>query len=272
MLMLRNVIIKLSNVFWGEAVATAVILRNRSPTVAVKNMTPYECFIGKKPDVGHLKVFGCDAYMHVPKELRKKWDAKSQKCIFIGYSLYRKGYRLYGPKTKRLHESRDVLFVENEFGDRTQVQKADAKKVDATVVSQAVIQPEEKEEREADDGEDINQNIEDLQQPRRSNRVRKAPERDGAITGDWWQFEESLNADTYENPEEPTTIQQALNSSAKGKWREGLDSEYTSLIKNSAWNLVELPEGRKPVGCRWVFKVKHNADGSIERYKEPLVA
>eukprot|EP00112_Aurelia_sp_Birch-Aquarium-sp1_P025966 Seg893.3 transcript_id=Seg893.3/GoldUCD/mRNA.D3Y31 product="Copia protein" protein_id=Seg893.3/GoldUCD/D3Y31 len=155
-------------------------------------------------------------------------DAKSPKCIFIGYSLYRKGYRLYDPKTKRLYESRDVLFVENEFGDRTQVQKADAKKVDATVVSQVVITSEEEEEREADHGENANdsendpdsdeennQNIEDLQQPRRSNRVRRAPERDGAITGDWWQFEDSLNADTYENPEEPTTIQQALNSSAK---------------------------------------------------------
>eukprot|EP00112_Aurelia_sp_Birch-Aquarium-sp1_P005268 Seg1598.2 transcript_id=Seg1598.2/GoldUCD/mRNA.D3Y31 product="Retrovirus-related Pol polyprotein from transposon TNT 1-94" protein_id=Seg1598.2/GoldUCD/D3Y31 len=51
----------LSDVLWGEAVATAVTLRNRSPTVAVKDMTPYECLIGKKPYVAHLKVFGCDA-------------------------------------------------------------------------------------------------------------------------------------------------------------------------------------------------------------------
>ena len=44
------------------------------------------------------------------------------------------------------------------------------------------------------------------------------------------------------------------------------------MIKNKALNLIELPDGRKPVGCRWVFKVKHNADGSIERYKARLVA
>ena len=43
-------------------------------------------------------------------------------------------------------------------------------------------------------------------------------------------------------------------------------------MKNQAWNLVELPDGRKPVGCRWVFKIKHNADGPIERYKARLVA
>ena len=111
-----------------------------------------------------------------------------------------------------------------------------------------------------------------MQEPRRSNRTRKPPERDGFITGDWWEFEESLNADTYENTEEPTTIQEALNSSAKVKWKEALDSEYTSLIKNRAWNLVELPKGRKPVGCRWVFKIKHNANGAVERYKARLVA
>ena len=49
---------KLPNDFGGEAVATAVILRNRSPTKAVKDMTPYESFYGRKPDVAHLKVFG----------------------------------------------------------------------------------------------------------------------------------------------------------------------------------------------------------------------
>ncbi len=52
--------------FWFEAVITAV--KNRSPTIAVKGMTPYECFYGKKPDVRNLKVFGCTAYMHIPKE------------------------------------------------------------------------------------------------------------------------------------------------------------------------------------------------------------
>ena len=67
----------LSDSFWAEAVLTAVVLRNRSPTVAVKDMTPHEAFIGSKPDVANLKVFGCDAYMHIPQETRKKWDIPS---------------------------------------------------------------------------------------------------------------------------------------------------------------------------------------------------
>jgi len=49
-------------------------------------MTPKEKFTGKKPDVSHLRVFGCIAYVHVPDEKRSKLDPKVEKCIFIGYS------------------------------------------------------------------------------------------------------------------------------------------------------------------------------------------
>ena len=45
-----------------------------------------------------------------------------------------------------------------------------------------------------------------------------------------------------------------------------------ALLKNQTWTLVQLPKGKKTVGCRWVFSVKHKADGSIERYKARLVA
>ena len=57
--------------FWSEAVHTAVYIMNRTPTAAVHGMTPEERFTGKKPDVSHLKVSGCIAYVHVPDELRK---------------------------------------------------------------------------------------------------------------------------------------------------------------------------------------------------------
>ena len=88
--------------FWAEAVCTAVVIRNRSPTAAVNGMTPYESFYGKKPDVSHFKVFGCTAYMHVSKENRKKWDSKTKRCIFVGYSLSSKGYRLFDLDTQKV--------------------------------------------------------------------------------------------------------------------------------------------------------------------------
>ena len=70
--------------FWAEAVNTAVYLRNRSPTISLKGVTPYESLYGEKPDVSNLKVFGCAAYIHVAKQKRKKFDPKSQKAVFVG--------------------------------------------------------------------------------------------------------------------------------------------------------------------------------------------
>ena len=79
------------------------MIRNRSPTVSVDNMTPYEFFYGRKPDVSHFKVFGCKAYMQVPKENRKKRDSKTKKCIFVGYSITSKGYRLYDAVSRKIY-------------------------------------------------------------------------------------------------------------------------------------------------------------------------
>ena len=87
--------LELPKSFWVEAHATATYLRNRSPTKAVEGKTPYEAFHGVKPKVGHLRVFGCTAYSHIPKHERLKLDDKARKCIFLGYSMNRKGYRLY---------------------------------------------------------------------------------------------------------------------------------------------------------------------------------
>ena len=68
---------KLPRRFWGEALATAVYLRNRSPTKAISGLTPYEGWTGRKPAVNHLRVFGCVAYAHIAKELRRKLDSKA---------------------------------------------------------------------------------------------------------------------------------------------------------------------------------------------------
>lgn len=77
---------KLPQKFWAEVLSTAVYLRNRSPTTAVQGMTPVEAWTGKKPDVCHLRAFGCVAYAHVAKDDRGKLDSKARRCIFLGYS------------------------------------------------------------------------------------------------------------------------------------------------------------------------------------------
>ena len=71
--------------FWAKALSTATYLRNRSPTNAVQDKTPYEAWTGNKPDVSHIRIFGCDAYAHVPKDERSKLGSKTRRSIFFGY-------------------------------------------------------------------------------------------------------------------------------------------------------------------------------------------
>jgi transposase InsO family protein len=98
--------------FWGEAVMTAVYVLNRTGTRTLDNITPFEAWYKQKPSVSHLRVFGTDAYVHVPKELRKKWEPKSKKGIFMGYSACSKAYRIWDVADRKIIESRDVLFNE----------------------------------------------------------------------------------------------------------------------------------------------------------------
>jgi transposase InsO family protein len=102
----------LPNYFWAEAVATTIYIMNRTPITVVHGMTPEEKFIGKKPDVSHLRVFGYITYVHVLDEKISKLDPKGEKCIFIGYSLEQKGYRCFNLSTWKLQVSRDVVFNE----------------------------------------------------------------------------------------------------------------------------------------------------------------
>jgi hypothetical protein len=66
-------------------VSTTCYLVNRSPSSALDDKSPHEVWNGKKPSLEHIRVFGCDSYVHVLKENRSKLDNKDEKCIFIGY-------------------------------------------------------------------------------------------------------------------------------------------------------------------------------------------
>lgn len=79
----------------------------------MNNKKPLEAWGGVKPNVTNLRVFWSVAYTHVPKEIRKKIDDRSEKCIFVGYSDASKAYKLYNPKTKKTIVSRDVKCLED---------------------------------------------------------------------------------------------------------------------------------------------------------------
>ncbi|MCO5584053.1 hypothetical protein L7F22_037975 [Adiantum nelumboides] len=68
---------------------------------------------------------------------------------------------------------------------------------------------------------------------------------------------------------EPTCFEETAEND---KWQEATNEKMDALYGNETWELVALPKGKKPIGCRWVYKVKHNSDGSVSRYKARLIA
>ncbi|KAI5338059.1 hypothetical protein L3X38_017330 [Prunus dulcis] len=105
---------KLPKSFWGEALMTAVDLINLSPSAPLNGDVPNKFWSGKDVSYNHLKVFGCRAFVHIPKDERSKLDAKSKECIFMGYGNEEFGYRLWDPVARKIIRSRDVVFFEDQ--------------------------------------------------------------------------------------------------------------------------------------------------------------
>ena len=220
--------------------------------------------------------------MHISSQERRKWDAKSVKCIFIGYSINSKGYRLWDPKTRRIQVSRDVVFFEEGFDGRTSESQCESQcvkrssKSDITLPS-TVISNDNNDQEAVFNHDDVarsnDENGEEEREiPRRSTRNRKVPERNYFITGNWWEVDEALYSCADDVLGKPKTVKEALESPDKAKWKKALDCEYEFLVEYKTSDLVEPPKGPNIVDSKWVFKVKYNANGSMERYKTRLVA
>ena len=69
---------------------------------------------------------------------------------------------------------------------------------------------------------------------------------------------------------EPTSVTDAMMSDEKEYWLDLMKQEMNSICENNVYDLVELPEGKRALNSRWVFKRKIASDGSIERYKARL--
>ncbi|XP_070018150.1 uncharacterized protein [Nicotiana sylvestris] len=99
--------------FCAEAVSTAYYLVNKCMIWSLLNKTPYELLNGRKPKLKDLRTFGCKCFVHNNgKEALGKFDAKSDKGIFLGYSSQSKAYKVYNKRTQCVEESIHVIFDE----------------------------------------------------------------------------------------------------------------------------------------------------------------
>ena len=101
--------------FWFEATAAFVHARNRCSTSRTPNSTPYTAWHKEQPDIGHLRVWGCLAYVHIQKDKRVGLSSHMEKCIFIGYPEGYKGWKFYNPVTKKVIISERADFDERCF-------------------------------------------------------------------------------------------------------------------------------------------------------------
>jgi hypothetical protein len=132
--------------FWAEAVYNAKYIQNRVPTARLVGMVPYTVFWEKKPTISHVRTFGCDAYVKIPSNQRKKLDPKAEKLIFMGYDILSKAYRLWDQKREEIVVSRDVTFDESSLSGRSDAgsNKADFKGIELELGAETVtdIEPE----------------------------------------------------------------------------------------------------------------------------------
>ena len=274
----------LPDFLWGDAIKTAVYILNQVPSKSVPK-TPYELMTEKKPTVKHFHVWGCKAEVRPYNPQLKKLDLKTISGFFIGYCMGSRGSKFYCPShSMQVIESDRAIFFEDDLVSRSEIPRPVSLKEDHVVVpmpivslpadvmlpvvhghDQALLESDDivvplVDEQEHDDV------VEEEVILRRSQRRRKPTISDDYIV--YLQEHEFV----FWDDNDPVTFQEAISSSHASEWLAAMQDELVSMSHNSVWDLVELPKGCKPVGCKWVFKTKRSSDGAVERYKARLVA
>ncbi|CAG9133521.1 unnamed protein product [Plutella xylostella] len=289
--------------YWGEAVNTAIYLKNRVPTQALQNRIPEELWTKKKVNLSHLRVFGCEAHVLVPKEKRLKLDSKTQNCIFVGYATESKGYRLIDPQNPRvIIIARDVAFIEekplvpskpispsSEFPpqkvhidlnheepvSRPQFQSQPSTSVctDTSSVSEQTSDLDVSATPEVSSNASIPEPSSMVPAPQPEPSVVPTPQPERRYPSrnrhPPQRYEENLYMTTDLEPE---TYKEVTDHPQKENWLEAMKAEYDSLQKHGTWILVDRPTDRKTTKCKWVYKIKKDTSGNITKYKARLVA
>ncbi|GJQ65663.1 hypothetical protein Trydic_g7751 [Trypoxylus dichotomus] len=250
--------------FMNEAILAAVYLLNRSLTSALGNTTPAELWYGEKPNISKLRVFGCTAYLHTPKDLHTKFDPKCKKLVMIGYT--NNEYKLWDHHCKIVIR-RDIKFLEDKFGIQENIYEED-RDINDEAFQENIKKEENKNKSIREEAEEEKDNEDSKRDGTTTEkRTRKLPswhdDYDMGIT--------ALNAQAYVE-EIPTTIDQLDGRSDREFWLEAVKTELEAHQKNGTWELVEPPENRKIINCKWVFKITRDEEGNVERCKARLVA
>lgn len=246
----------------------------------------------------------------IPNQKRKKLDKKSRECVYLRHADDAKAYRLYNIEGKKIKVSRDVVFFETENADASKCdnlipyfsenydsvnmpendEPIDVSEGEITQNETPIVASNEQQQLLNDNDDAANDTIihsaDDTTDELDETLVGADDERTDPTYATRAAIPNNvspprtrsncipslLNLHVSFMACEPKTYQQAVASADCDKWIDAMREEYESLVKNETWKLVERPKDRNVIDNRWVFKIKENTDGLIERYKARLVA
>lgn len=208
--------------------------------------------------------------------------------MLVGYSESSKAFRVYIPGQRYVEVSRDVKFEEDIAFKKSKgscvIDESDDNQ-NMNVDTNPEIQSEQVEPPPQDDHDDPPEPMNPTDIPSDIVVTKKRPlwvrntiqeaERFATPSG---TFRETKRPRVFSNyvslmcnliETEPCNVEEALSHHA---WKLAMDEEYQSIIKNDVWDVVPRPKGKSVVSSKWLFKIKHNDDGSIEKYKARFVA
>lgn len=272
---------KLPKSLWAEAVNTAAFLRNRCPTKSLGGQTPEELWSGRKPDIKFLRIFGSDAVALNKGPGISKLDAKGIEAVVVGYSTESKAYRLWKKGTKTIFKSRDVRINE---GNHTKEKECielpfqsdenesfENNNLDNNVVIKEMSSADN-ESTGTDSEGDIPTSL--LPEPltiKTRGRGRPKIIRTGTPGRPKKQYHEARIVMSL-STENPTSLEEAMNSKDKEKWLNAMNDEMKSLNECKTWILVDETPNMHVISCKWVFNIKRHQNGEIDKYKARLVA
>ena len=272
----------LAQTFWGEALSSVVHVLNLSPSAPLEGDCPERVWTGKDISYGHLRVFGCKAFVHIPKDERSKLEMKSRQCVFIGYGQDEFGYRFYDPVGKKLLRSRDVVFIEDQTIKDIDKSGKPAQIVDSLIDSEVIPStsvhsqvegevhvdtPSENAPAHDDDGTgDHGDDHGDTPTTVNLPPVRKSVR--GLIPSTKYSPHEYI---LLTDGGEPESYDEALKDEHKDEWNGAMEEEMDSFAENDTFELVKLPKDKKVLLNKWVFRVKHEEHSLLPRYKARLV-